>query len=643
MKKLVIGVVVFLSVMLFAVLASAAIEGENEKVNQAYLCLENKVNESSCNLLTLEQKLFSFLAIGKCLNETLNDASANLTCWPSSGCQIKPTAQAVFSLTGVSGVNLDNAIAWLKSKNATATDLVWLLEVETSEAANCTLTVDSVNTDIKIAKNKVVTSPTSACFSAWGGGAAGYGNNYWVKVNTNCYNKEISIKCDQNALTTLLYKKDESFSTPIYVSNDPQTCEAGQTCKETITSYCFSTTGNCDNAYEPSLWAALALDVNSEDVSPYLPYLITMADDPDNEKYLPYAFLYIITDSIEYSNKLLDLQTSEGTFGEVFNGKYYGTALGMLPYTSDENEAKTLAKTWLLMNQDNAGNNVGCWNSGSIRDTAFILFSLWGSFEFHGTEDECETDADCPDGEVCVDGVCVLNTDECADDTECSYGESCIDGICVETTSDDCGDNDGYCIFQSACDEALGSKIDFHCDVPNVCCNKPALIKMCSELGGTVCNTGQTCIGTEMPQAAESGCCAGTCKDPEDTTAYDCKSNGGRCSITGECNEGESASSTYKCKPSVDQCCMPTGDGGGEEKSYWWIWVLVILIVIVTVAIIFRDKLKEMWLKGKVKKGGPGPAARPGLPPRPMPPSRPAGPPRGEVNDVLKKLKEMGK
>ncbi|VVB79588.1 Uncharacterised protein [uncultured archaeon] len=372
MKKRVIGVIVFLSIVLFAVLASAAVEGEEAKVNQGYLCLENKVNQSTCNLLTLEQKLFSFLAIGKCLNESLNSASANLTCWPNGACTIKDTGQAVFSLTGTEGVDLKNAINWLKSKNATATDLVWLLEIDSSDSVNCTVSVDSTTADVKIAKNKVITSVTgSSCLSAWGG-TQGYGNNYWIKVDPACYNKPIEIKCDQNALTALLYKKDQSFSTPIYVSNDPQQCEAGQTCKQEITSYCFSTSGSCDGAYEPSLWAALALDVNQEDVTAYLPYLITMSDDPANEKYLPYAFLNIITGSQEYSNKLLNLQTSEGSFGEVFNGKYYGTALGMLPYMSFDNDAKTKAKTFLLKNQDSAGNNNGCWNSGSVRDTEFI-------------------------------------------------------------------------------------------------------------------------------------------------------------------------------------------------------------------------------------------------------------------------------
>lgn len=638
-KKQVIGVIAFLSIMLFAVLASAVLEGEEEKVNQGYLCLENKVNESTCNLLTLEQKLFSFLTIGKCLNESLNDASANLTCWSNGACDIKKTGQAVFALTNAKESDLTNAINWLKGKNTTATNLVWLLEIESSEAVVCTATVNSVSTDITISKNKVVTSVSnSGCFSAWGQ-SQGYGNNYWVKVAPSCYNKEITIKCDQSALTALLYKKDESFSTPIYVSNNPQQCESGQTCTQEITSYCFSTSGSCDGAYEQSLWAALALKINGEDISAYLPYLITMSDDSANEKYLPYSFLYIITNSIEYQTKLLEMQLSEGSWGDVFQGKYYGTALAMLPYVGQADfEEKTLAKKWLLKSQDSAGTNKGCWNSGSIRDTAFILYSLWGDFEFHGTDDDCTVDADCPAGEVCVNEKCILDTDECTDDTECSYGESCIDSVCIESANG-CEDNNGYCISVSACDEALGSKLGFNdCLVPNMCCSKPELVKTCAQLGGNVCLSGETCLGTTLTEAVESRCCSDNCKPAGDTSAYDCKLNGGKCSITGDCESGYEPTSTYKCSPSVDQCCMKKTTP--DKKSYWWIWVLVILIAIIAVAIIFKDKLKEMWLRMKMKKSGP--SGRPGLPPRPMPPSRP-GPPRGDVNDVLKKLKEMGR
>ena len=89
-------------------------------------------------------------------------------------------------------------------------------------------------------------------------------------------------------------------------------------------------------------------------------------------------------------------------------------------------------------------------------------------------------------------------------------------------------------------------------------------------------------------------------------------------------------------------------------KKFW------ITLILVVVAIVFRDKLRPFYLrikskfgKGKSKKGPPGfpPSATPLRKPMPrkiMPPSRrpirrPAPRRKGEIDDVLKKLKDMGK
>jgi MYXO-CTERM domain-containing protein len=66
---------------------------------------------------------------------------------------------------------------------------------------------------------------------------------------------------------------------------------------------------------------------------------------------------------------------------------------------------------------------------------------------------QCRTDADCPPGEVCVGGKCVVATPTptppgfCNDDHDCPLGEICVDHHCVTptptptpmcTTDDDC-------------------------------------------------------------------------------------------------------------------------------------------------------------------------------------------------------------
>jgi len=44
---------------------------------------------------------------------------------------------------------------------------------------------------------------------------------------------------------------------------------------------------------------------------------------------------------------------------------------------------------------------------------------------------ECVTDADCPTGYVCVNGVCVLEGPECVTNADCPTGYICVNGVCV--------------------------------------------------------------------------------------------------------------------------------------------------------------------------------------------------------------------
>lgn len=44
---------------------------------------------------------------------------------------------------------------------------------------------------------------------------------------------------------------------------------------------------------------------------------------------------------------------------------------------------------------------------------------------------ECVTDADCPEGYVCVNGICVLEGPECVTNADCPTGYICVNGVCV--------------------------------------------------------------------------------------------------------------------------------------------------------------------------------------------------------------------
>jgi len=102
--------------------------------------------------------------------------------------------------------------------------------------------------------------------------------------------------------------------------------------------------------------------------------------------------------------------------------------------------------------------------------------------------------------------------------------------------------------------------------------------------------------------------------------------------------------------------------GSSETKSLWWIWLLIILIILVVLAIIFRNRFRNYYYKikskfTKTKPGAPGyqfgkPTLRPIqrritprriLPPSSRNPLRPAPKKSSEIDDILKKLKDMGK
>ncbi len=44
---------------------------------------------------------------------------------------------------------------------------------------------------------------------------------------------------------------------------------------------------------------------------------------------------------------------------------------------------------------------------------------------------QCRSDADCPTGQVCANGLCVTPTPQCHSDADCPAGEVCVNGICT--------------------------------------------------------------------------------------------------------------------------------------------------------------------------------------------------------------------
>lgn len=373
-------------------------------LDEAKACLSDKISERTCSELSAEEQILSFLSLSQCEDELLAN-SRNNECWPLEGCIVKTTGQAVFALSSDTG----DAINWLQTQAISPTELIWYLQIDTNGPSTCEITFDNQIKTVNIDEEKKLSSNAGACL------ITAY-DDYWFEVEKNCYNKEISISCDNSFSTTLLYKK--TTTNTIYLSGETQSAISDSSLTEKINSLCFGKNGFCD--YESSLWTTLALKKKGIDVSPYVPYLVAMSDE--NERYVPESFLYLITGNSDYYNSVL-LKQKTGYWEESGN-RYYDTAVALLSLQNDNSLEKESAIDWLFQVQDNDG----CWH-GSLSETAFLIFSGWGSSPFSeipstsGTDEELETCSELG-GEICS------SSEECDSFEENSKNGPCCLGTC---------------------------------------------------------------------------------------------------------------------------------------------------------------------------------------------------------------------
>src|SRR3989344_3586306 len=643
MKKEVLFLFLFM-VLVFAILSSvnAALNTtqEKQKIDLAYTCLKDKVNTSTlCSSLTTEEKIFTLLAVNQCKTELISDSSNSEECWPTGNCRLKTTAQAVLALDDA-GANTEKAQSWLLNQSRGTTDLTWFLEIESAQPTTCTISYSSQSFNVNIGADKKITSNAGSCLTL-------AENDYWLRIAPSCFDEEFEISCNERFLTTLLFKKPSSST--IHVSPESSSAAASGTTSEKVDSSCFIQNNVCN--YEGTLWASLVLDSLGKDVSSYLPYLLTVAED--NKVFIPDAFLYTITSNLDHRTSLLSKQKSKKYWSES-GDKFYDTALALFPFQQETLQEKTNSKEWLLSVQ----NPNGCWEN-NVRNTAFVLSSIWPrSFSGGGGGGGDGDDGDDGDGE---------------NDTG--------------TEIFSCGEAGFSCTTFSACDENFGDVLsEYDCPAPTVCCTVESAQPTCAEQGGNACSSNEICIDGIPLSASDvvgQNCCTsgGTCEAQEtgEETLSDCEANNGICRSYG-CDADEEENTFYSCEFTGDVCCLLKTPS--EKKSLLWIWILLVLIVLVVVGIIFRNNLRMLWLrmsKGRGSKSSPPsspfstsrppsfppshplniplfhrPMQRaperkimpPQQPPRPL--SRPVAPkPKStaqkELDDVLKKLKDMAK
>ena len=567
MKK--IGVFVGLVLVLFLGFAFAAESNEGldphsdeAKIEKGFECLE--ANAGTCANLETEEIALTILAtpdniFDDCVNELEDRATSNA--WKN----VKDTSLAILALQHA-GRNTTEYEEWLLEKEIVPENLEWYIQQDSLEGAECNVAYDGDDYDISVNNNKQITAVEGIgdCLKVSTPGS------FWISVDEDCFEKDISIQCDKEFITNLLYKNGVSNVLTVYVLEGTQSVPAYGSAILNVKSKCFDSDSGSGCGYEETVWASLALLKTGHSIDDYLPYIIAMSET--NAKLNPNAFVYMLTNYEDYATRLVASQKI-GYWDFGSGSREYDTAISLVALSTSSADQITAARNWLLFTQDNNG----CWNN-DIRDTAAVLWAI-----------------EQRPGRIAT-------------------------GVTSETTTlPQCTDVGAFCIAKSDCPS--GEIMDgFWCFGSPVCCENEHL-KSCAEYGGQACTGDTVCSGNTKNSLDVEECCTGTCVErPEEN---ECESNYYTCSDS--CSEYQEELS-YSCD-GVQVCCRAK-TGGGDGGSLWWIWIIVVVLLAVmgALAYIYRDKLNDMFHhKGKGGRPGNnsrGPPGKPGMPPRPfgMPP-----------------------
>lgn len=591
---------------------------EEQKINLAYQCIEDKIG-TDCNSLTQEEQAFSILALGDyedCRNEFLENSNDE-ECWPSGNCKLKDTAIALLALDRINE-DTSKIEAWLLAQTKPASDLTWFIEVDADTETICNIDYDNLPHTITINEDKTIASGAGSCLPV-------STNGFWLEISSTCLEKEFTISCDQDFKSTLLYKTQ--LSPTIHVSQNLNSASAGGITTEKVTFKCFQQGTVCN--YEGSLWASIALNKKAITTNEFIPYLEAFSSE--NKGFFPEVFLYILTSDNNLWTSILQDNFNGQSWQVGTYSRLYNTALAFMAVNGFGTTQEQAAKAVLLDNQESNG----CF--GSTKDTAFLLYTGWPrDIATGGTEDECSVDSDCTAGKECINGDCRLKS----------------------SSGSDCEAFGNYCELLDDCFNFGGNSLDnfVGCSGATICCSEEVIIPSCFNQGGYLCDESEQCpLEFDILKSSDFGlCCSGFCEPfivIDEPTVNECELAGGSCKTN--CLSGENEE-FYSCGEFGGACCFE------EEGSLFWVWVFLVAIVVVIILILLRNKIKLFFFrtKNKFKKSGkpriirpelfhPGrrplpPRVRPHPPARPTP-TKPSTKKDKDLEDTLKKLKEMSK
>jgi len=548
--------------------------------DKAYSCLKKIVADKTASSFTPEELSLSLLALGyDTSSQTKLKAELDLRkdakeCWPKNACTLKETAMAALAYKHL-GLDNDKILSWLMNQSSPASDLIWYLQIDTSDASTCKITYDGSAKTVKIGDDKKVSGSPGVCFSITS-------NNYWLEVKSSCYGKEFKISCDKDFLSSLIFKSRLSSNQINYITPNTHSQALNGETTEQVGSICLKQSGVCN--YEGNLWATLAID-NKDFTNKVLPYLMTLAET--NARFFPSSFLYYLTNFDEYLSEMNNKQNAKGYWRVSDDSRrYYDTALGLLAFYQRSSESEQAQKALEYLLDPKVQGLDGCWNGGNIRDNALILFSA-------------------------APKASIVSSSQ----TKCFSASPSYS-----------------CVSSARCNESGGNILeDYFCSGVLKCCSSSTVEESCSSKSGITCSIGEECVGGKMESAKGTTLCCvgGKCETPEEQ--YTCQAEGADYTCREECLDTETPDGYLTC-PLEGVCCQAAAQEEPKSStSYLWILILLILIGLLVWAILKREQLK-IWLfkmKSKISKS-PAPASqqRPGFPPMPPRPGMPFAPRR---------------
>lgn len=412
---------------------TSEIPGETAQKNLAFNWIYNEIKEGWPQ--SIEDNAFALLALSS--DSELREQGKNELLKKKigvTGSNVKDSAVALLALNNI-GEDVDFLKDWLISQKQPfkASNLEWRIQLDYSGATSCDITYGGKTDVVEIDRLKPLKFTSSGipnCLSVT--------EDNWLKIsstadNGKCLEKTYSIKCDDSIKASLIYKKGSI----IFV---PSKTESSDYIDLKIESICLADRGICD--YGSNLWAAYALSkAGSEEINTLLPYLISQEEV--EEDYLPYSFLYMLTENDDYADGLMSQQEPKGYWYTAKYGKWHSTALAYMAvkdyYSVQENMTKI--KKYIL----DAQSSQGSWDN-NLKDTAFLFYALWPSYYVSVSEEnmctekgfKCRTICDSED-EVkvdeysfyCGEEVCCM---EKAYSPDCTTTEDCIDTECDRIT-----------------------------------------------------------------------------------------------------------------------------------------------------------------------------------------------------------------